>query len=136
MSPMCKLVLAIHSTLTPCFRRKMASRVFQIADRASHDELMEQAHGSGRPTVLYVSNSSLPGCKVFTPRFEALARERFDVSFFQVEYSRNTHDLFKFSPNQLPVLVLVKGHWARTIMGANYDELVEGVKGMLGGGSV
>ena len=109
----------------------MATRVTQILDRPRHDKLIAEAHDPGQPTVLYVSNSSLPGCKVFTPKYEALAGRFPEVNFLQVDYCRETSDLFKFAPNQLPVLVLVKGWWAKTIMGANYKELEDGVKAML-----
>jgi len=109
----------------------MTSRVVQIIDRTSHDKLINEAHIIGQPAVLYVSKSSLPGCKAFTPQYAALADEYPGVHFYQVEYSRETHDLFKFAPNELPVLILVKGNWARMIMGANHAELVAGVEGML-----
>jgi len=109
----------------------MAARVTQILDRSQHEKLISEAHTSGKPTVVYVSNSSLPGCKVFTPKYEVLAERHPEVQFLQVDYCRETSDLFKFAPNQLPVLVLVKGSWAKTIMSADISELEEGIKAML-----
>lgn len=49
----------------------MASSITNITDKASHDAVVTEA--ADTPTVIYVSNSSLPHCKAFTPQYEALA---------------------------------------------------------------
>ncbi|KAF2161724.1 hypothetical protein M409DRAFT_27781 [Zasmidium cellare ATCC 36951] len=107
----------------------MTSNVFQINDRAAHDEVVSQS--KEHPTVINVSNSSLPICKKFTLDYSSLA-ERWQpkgIKFAQLEFSRDTSMLFKFSPNQLPVTVLRVGdRWCKTVMGAN----IKGLEDALG----
>lgn len=98
----------------------MAANVFQINDRAMHDEVVAQS--KEQPTVINVSNSSLPICREFTADYTGLA-ERWQskgMRFCQLDFNHETSMLFKFSPNQLPVTVLMVGdRWCKTVMGAN-----------------
>ncbi|KAK4507373.1 hypothetical protein PRZ48_001108 [Zasmidium cellare] len=102
----------------------MSSNVFKIKDRATHDEVISQS--KEHPTVINVSNSSLPICKKFTPEYASLA-ERWQsggIKFFELDFNNETSMLFKFSPNQLPVTVLMVGdRWCKTVMGANMKNL-------------
>lgn len=94
----------------------MASEIIQITDKQEHDEAVEQSKKN--PTVIYVSNSNLPTCKAFTPIYEGLAHQYSDIRFCQMELQTKTSMLFKFSPNQLPVTVLmVRDAWCKTVMG-------------------
>ena len=111
----------------------MASTITQIGDKHEHDRVV--AESGDTPTVIYVSNSSLPQCKAFTPQYEALAA-RFEMSreirFSQLEFTNKTSMMFKFAPNQLPVLVLVQeGNWCRTLLSPTMQELERGVDELL-----
>jgi thioredoxin-like negative regulator of GroEL len=100
------------------------SGVVQITDRPEHDRVVEESKKT--PTVIYVSNSSLPTCRAYTPQYEELAKRRQDtgVRFAQMEFNTNTSMLFKFSPNQLPVTVLmVRDAWCKTVMGPDMKGL-------------
>ena len=68
----------------------MASRVVQINDKAEHDQIVTQSKDI--PTVIYVSNSSLPACKTFTPQYEDLAQRwhETNIKFCQLEFTSET----------------------------------------------
>lgn len=107
----------------------MASTVVHIADRAKHDEVVEQSHRT--PTVLHVSNSSLPTCREFSPRYEQLAQRHASsgIAFAEMDFNAATSYLFKFSPNQLPVTVAMFGdRWAKTVMGADLKSIEESIE--------
>ena len=108
------------------------SAVIQLLDQPSHDAVV--AESKYTPTVIYVSNSSLPLCRDFTPKYEALATKHTSqgVKFCQLEFTNKTSCMFKFAPNQLPVTVLVcETVWCKTIMGANINELEAGITQLL-----
>jgi thiol-disulfide isomerase/thioredoxin len=116
--------------------------IIQITDAASYSTFTKEAEWQGKPTVTYVSNSVLPACKTFTPKYENLVSHygsKYDITFGQIDYTSDTSMLFKFSPNQLPVLALMcreseKGSgnmWAKTIMGADLKALESGIAEML-----
>lgn len=114
----------------------------------SHLTFAKDHESTGKPSVLYVSNSSLPACKTFNPQYEALATRYSSeygnlITFAQMEFSAETSMLFKFAPNQLPILTLMcreregsdgEGEvmWAKTVMGADLKELEKGIREMLG----
>lgn len=103
-----------------------SSRIHQITDKQEHDAAVEQSKQT--PTVIYVSNSNLPICKAFTPQYQDLAnkydKHDSDVRFYQMEFQTKTSMLFKFSPNQLPVTVLmVHDAWCKTVMADNLAAL-------------
>lgn len=115
----------------------MSSAVIQIPDKPTHDNIV--AESEHNPSIIYVCNSALPICKDFTPQYEKLAEkhgkgdgaERL-LRFCQLDFSTETSMMFKFSPNQLPVLVLIsEGHWARTLMSPTIQELESGVAELL-----
>ncbi|KAM3415212.1 hypothetical protein BST61_g8743 [Cercospora zeina] len=111
----------------------MSSTVIQIADRAKHDEIVEKSHRT--PTVLHVSNSSLPACREFSPRYEQLAQRHAGsgIAFAEMDFNAATSYLFKFSPNQLPVTVAMFGdRWATTVMGTDMGRIEESIKLLLG----
>lgn len=85
----------------------MSSKVLQLTDKASHDALI--AESKTTPTVIHVSNSVLPICKNFNPKYERLASEwsAMGIRFAQLEFTDKTSMMFKFSPNQLPVTVFM-----------------------------
>lgn len=65
-------------------------------------------------------------------------RDARGVEFAQMEISSETSSLFKFSPNQLPVLVFMcREHggtgdmWCKTVMGADLEGLRGGVSEMV-----
>lgn len=102
----------------------------QITNKKEHDDAVSQSLHT--PTVIYVSNSNVPVCKSFTPRIEDMAERYSSIRFYQMELQSETSMLFKFSPNQLPVTVLMVGdRWCRTVMGDDLREL-EGALGELG----
>lgn len=115
------------------------SSIIQITDAASHSEITSQAELQSKPTIIYVSDSALPPCKTFTPNYESLIsryKAKYDIAFAQMENTPKTSMLFKFTPNQLPVLTLMcrergGSMWAKTIMGANLKELESGIAEML-----
>lgn len=118
------------------------SPIIQITNAASHSSFNEKAQSQGKPSIIYVSNSVLPACKTFTPKYESLASRysaEYDITFAQIEYAPDTSMLFKFAPNQLPVLTLMcreseKGSgnmWAKTVMGADLKALESGIEEML-----
>ncbi|KAG4434918.1 hypothetical protein IFR05_009587, partial [Cadophora sp. M221] len=108
------------------------STIQHLTTPTSHSHFTKTAESTGIPSVLYVSNSSLPACKIFTPEYEKLA-VRFTskygdkITFTQMDFTSETSMLFKFAPNQLPVLTLMcrqcesegGGLWAKTVMGAD-----------------
>jgi thiol-disulfide isomerase/thioredoxin len=124
------------------------ANITQIISYDTHDALLSRAEMTGKPTVIYVSNSPLPACKKFTPQYESFAtkaasnenerREEAGIEFAQMELSSETSNLFKFAPNQLPVLVFMcrerlgKGDmWCKTVMGADLEGLEVGVREMM-----
>lgn len=109
----------------------MVSQVIQIATKAEHDELVGQS--KSLPTVIYVSNSVLPACKTFTPKYEKLAEQwaPMGIRFCQLEFTEKTSMMFKFAPNQLPITVfMVHDSWCKTVMGADLSA-IESVLGEL-----
>ena len=110
----------------------MTSTVVQITNRAKHDEVVSRSKQT--PTVLHVSNSALPTCKAFSPRYEQLATQHAanGITFAEMDFSTETSYLFKFSPNQLPVTVAMYGdRWAKTVMGADMRGIEEAIGIML-----
>ena len=122
----------------------MAAKITQIPNKQVHDTMVAESEGT--PTVIYVSNSSLPACKAFTPKYEALADEHDrnvsseyadipaerSIRFCQLDFSNETSMMFKFSPNQLPVVVLIsEGCWCRTLMSPSVKELESGIGELL-----
>ena len=106
------------------------ANLINLTDRPSHDAAVTAAEET--PTVIYLCNSPLPDCKTFTPKFESLAAKYQDVQFCILELTSETSPMFKFAPNQLPVLVfVVKKTWCRTIMGANVRDLEAGIADLL-----
>lgn len=110
------------------------ANITYLNNKPEHDAAVSAADKT--PTVIYLSNSPLPVCKAFTPKYEDLAAKyaerNVDINFCLMELSSETSPMFKFAPNQLPVLVLmVKGMWCRTIMGANVRELEAGIEELL-----
>lgn len=83
----------------------MDTQVIQILDKPGHDQVVAQSKGI--PTVIYVSNSVLPACKAFQPKYEELARKWSSkgIKFAQLEFTSATSMMFKFAPNQLPISV-------------------------------
>ncbi|KXT09197.1 hypothetical protein AC579_424 [Pseudocercospora musae] len=104
------------------------SGIIQIRNRAEHDHIV--AASKTTPTVIHVSNSALPVCKAFSPKYAQLAQkyEQDGIKFAEMDFTSETSYMFKFSPNQLPVTVCVvregmNTSWAKTVMGANVNEL-------------
>lgn len=107
--------------------------VLIINDRAEHDAAVTKAD-DGTPTVLFVCNSSTPPCKAFVPKYAEMAAKYADrgVKFYRMEFNSETSYLFKFSPNQLPVLtVMINGRWARTVMGGDAKGLESAIGELL-----
>jgi thiol-disulfide isomerase/thioredoxin len=117
--------------------------ITQIPDKRTHDNIV--AESASIPTIIYVSNSSLPHCKAFTPQYEALANRlqeerktncsKRNVRFCELGFATETAAMFKFSPNQLPVIVLMCNdrdgkNWARTMMSPRIRELELAVEDM------
>ncbi|CAK3982308.1 Benzoate 4-monooxygenase [Lecanosticta acicola] len=94
--------------------------IIQILDKPEHDGIVAQS--KDMPTVIYVSNSVLPACKAFGPKFHALVEQWSPrgIRFCQLEFTDKTSMMFKFAPNQLPVTVfMVHDNWCKTVMGAD-----------------
>lgn len=111
-----------------------AGLITLIPSKSVHDNIV--AESNQIPTVIYVSNSSMPICKAFTPRYEALAQGYSSVRFCQMEFATETAAMFKFSPNQLPVVVLMcteagGSNWCRTMMSPRIEELEGAVRKIL-----
>ncbi len=110
----------------------MSSTVIQVANRAKHDEVVSQSQQT--QTVLHVSNSALPTCRTFSPKYEQLATQHAadGIAFAEMGFSTDTSYLFKFSPNQLPVTVAMYGdRWAKTVMGPDMRGIEEAIGIML-----
>lgn len=110
----------------------MSCNIIQINDKATHDEIVSLS--KDRPTVIHVSNSSLPLCQKFTPEYSSLADrwQHEGINFAVLEFNNQTSMLFKFSPNQLPVTVLMVGdRWCKTVMGANLKGLESAVEELM-----
>ena len=110
----------------------MVSRITQITTKDEHDELVGQSKGI--PTVIYVSNSVLPACKNFTPKYERLAEQwaPMGIRFCQLEFTEKTSMIFKFAANQLPVTVfMVHDNWCKTVMGADLSAMDDVLAGLL-----
>ncbi|KAK5121830.1 hypothetical protein LTR85_004705 [Meristemomyces frigidus] len=126
----------------------MANPITYLTTKAEHDAAVSVAVHT--PTVIYLCNSPLPVCKAFTPKYETLAAKYAaedaaaepamasggrskSIKFCMMELSSETSPMFKFAPNQLPVLVLmVRTNWAKTIMGADAKELEAGIQELMG----
>jgi thioredoxin-like negative regulator of GroEL len=115
----------------------MAEYITHILNPTEHDQAVAQAD-AGTPTIIYVCNSVTPACKAFTPKFHHLAsiHNAQGVEFCQMDYNHETSMLFKFAPNQLPVITLmVNGNWCRTVTGlsaaAKYEGLRSGIEELL-----
>ena len=112
----------------------MSSNIDQIPNRAVHDAIVAESEQT--PTVIYVSNSALPVCKTFTPKYETLANNcsrgnetTRSIRFCQLNFTSETSMMFKFSPNQLPVVVLMcNGTWCKTLMSPSLKELESGIE--------
>lgn len=116
----------------------MASpKLFQITSKSTLEQLEREAEST--PTMIYVSNGALPICRDFTPKYEELAEkysknsgDEKSIRFAQLEFASETSALFKFSPNQLPVVTfLSKGPWSRTMMSPSIEQVEEGIGEML-----
>ena len=115
----------------------MSSQTTQIPNRQVHDTIV--AESESKPTVIYVSNSVLPACKAFTPKYESIADKHNNgntgkqaIKFCQLEITSETSAMFKFSPNQLPVVVFMcKGPWSKTLMSPTVKEFEDGIKELL-----
>lgn len=119
----------------------MSSKVYQITNKPALQRV--EAESSSVPTIIYVSNSALPTCRAFTPEYEKLAEkysngnksgggDEKSIRFTQIEFASETSALFKFSPNQLPVVTfLCKGPWSKTLMSPSVQQMDEGIKEML-----
>lgn len=115
----------------------MASQIYQITDKSSLQRVGAGAEKT--PTVIYVSNDALPACREFTPKYEALAEkysnrdgQETSVRFTQSELSSETSALFKFSPNQLPVLLFSSpGPKTKTLMSPSIGKVEQEVEEML-----
>ena len=114
----------------------MASQTTYISNKEEHDKVV--AESATTPTIIYLSNYVLPICKDFTPKYEALAKryrsERSETSirFTQMETTPETSPMFKFAPNQLPVVILLsEGRWCRTLMSPTIKELEAGIGELL-----
>lgn len=112
----------------------MASSITQIIDKQTHDKVVDESERT--PTIIYVSNYALPICREFTPQYEDLAqkhsKEQSVVNFCQMEITSETSAMFKFSPNQLPVLVLMcRGPWSKTMMSPKIGQLDTEIERML-----
>ena len=108
-----------------------SSSITHIPNKFVHDKII--AESATTPTVLYLSNSVLPFCKAFTPKYEALAEKHksndaSSVRFTQMENTPETSPMFKFAPNQLPVVILIsEGRWAKTLMSPSIEEVERGI---------
>ena len=115
----------------------MASQITQITNKQNHDKVVDESENT--PTIIYVSNSALPVCKEFSSKYEALADKHNQgrggerpTRFCQMEITSETSAMFKFSPNQLPVVVLLcSGPWSRTMMSPSIQQLESGIEEML-----
>ena len=112
----------------------MAAKIIQLGNKAKHDGVIHDCETTDTPTVIYVSNSALPTCKTFTPKYESLATEIEGVRFCQLDFSNETSMMFKFSPNQLPVVVLMRARWCRTLMSPSMKELRAGIENLMSQG--
>jgi hypothetical protein len=107
------------------YRPKMS--VVQITTKAEHDAAAEQAY-AGTPTLLYVSNNSTPACRKFDPKFQEAARQHPNIKFYQMELNPETQPLLKFGPQCMPVVSVIKGNWARMLLGVGLEELEECIR--------
>ena len=111
-------------------KKKAMAKLIHLTNKREHDTAVAAAEM--QPTVIYLCNSPLPACKTFTPRYIELAAKYQNIQFCIMELTSETSFMFKFAPNQLPVLVLmVKKTWCRTMMGANVKELEAGLGDLL-----
>jgi hypothetical protein len=63
---------------------------------------------------------------------EAEAGGKKTVKFCQLEFTNQTSMMFKFAPNQLPVISLMcNGNWCKTLLSPTIQELKQGVEEML-----
>jgi thioredoxin-like negative regulator of GroEL len=100
------------------------ANITTIASREEHDAVV--AASETTPTVIYLCNDVTPACKAFTPKYEALAKNyaQSGITFALMEFNSCTSMMFKFAPNQLPVIPLMYGgRWCRTVTTANMQDL-------------
>ena len=130
----------IHINLANnCNILTMTSTITYIPNKSIHDTIV--AESATTPTVIYLCNSVLPFCKTFTPKYEALAQkwssgekdssgsEVSNVRFTQMENTPETSPMFKFAPNQLPVVIFIsEGKWAKTLMSPTIEEVERGLE--------
>jgi thioredoxin-like negative regulator of GroEL len=100
------------------------TNITSITTREEHDAVV--AASDTTPTVIYLCNDVTPACKAFTPKYEVLAAKYAytDITFAIMEFNNRTSMMFKFAPNQLPVIPLMYGgRWCRTVTAANMQDL-------------
>ncbi|EMD00544.1 hypothetical protein BAUCODRAFT_144199 [Baudoinia panamericana UAMH 10762] len=112
----------------------MARAITKITNKAEHDAVVAEAERT-TPTVIAVINSATPRCKAFLPAFEGVAADHGHrrLKFATMDFNNDTSYMFKFAPNQLPVVVFLRSKWCRSIMGASSQELSEGMQELLAG---
>ncbi|KAK4554880.1 hypothetical protein LTR86_008028 [Recurvomyces mirabilis] len=89
-----------------------------------HDQVVAKAD-AGTPTVIFLRNDVTPACKAFTPKYEAIVEKyaHSGIQFCIMEFTNATSMMFKFAPNQLPVIpLMVGGQWCRTVTAANMKD--------------
>lgn len=107
--------------------------ITHLSDVRAHDAAIERAH-SGTPTVLYVSFSPTPACKMFTPQYEKLAADGANegVVFYQMEYEKETSPMMKFGPQHMPIVIVIVGYTAKTLLSPRIGQVVEAMKEVFG----
>lgn len=96
----------------------------QITDPATHDAALTQATTHNHFIVIYVSSSASPKCIGTTPQIEDLAHEyEGKVQFYQMEITKDTQPMIKFSGHNCPILILMKGKWCETLLGGGVRDL-------------
>ena len=128
---------SIQLELCNLVKGAMSSQIYQITNKPALQKV--EAESSSVPTIIYVSNSALPICRDFTPKYEELAQkyskdngDEKSIRFTQIEFATETSALFKFSPNQLPVVTfLCKGPWSKTLMSPSVQQMEQSIEEML-----
>lgn len=109
----------------------------QILTRDQHDTIVSRDSQLQNTSLVIIVTSSTPASKSLFPRLVELSRhpDFESVKWYEMPMIAETTPMIKFGVQNCPVVVLMRGEWARTLLGIRGVEEVErGVREMVGRG--
>lgn len=109
----------------------------QILTRPQHDSIVSRENQLKNEPLVMVVTSSTPASKSLFPRIAELSKHAdfadANIQWYEMPMIAETTPMIKFGVQNCPVVVLMKGTWARTLLGIrNVEEVEKGVREMIG----